>query len=125
VRRKLEYLSAPGGDPRLYPARDHRARRGADGAGDRPSLVHIARDMTGATDVHLADEGRVAVHQLKTLQRDRAALLRHTRDAFLRWLFDTAGDQSPINPALFLATPGSNFAGAEISGTNYTKCSPT
>ncbi|BBC30477.1 putative uncharacterized protein [Streptomyces graminofaciens] len=38
-------------------------------------------------------------------------------DAYLRWLYDTAGDQTPINPALFLATPGSYFAGAEISAT--------
>jgi hypothetical protein len=38
-------------------------------------------------------------------------------DAFLRWLYDTAGDQRPINPVLFLATPSSYFAGAEITGT--------
>ncbi|MET8934429.1 hypothetical protein ABZX42_36475 [Streptomyces sp. NPDC004611] len=80
-------------------------------------LVRIARSMTGATDVHLADQGVVAVQQLKKLQKDRAARLRHTMDAFLRWLYDTAGDQTPINPTLFLATPGSYFAGAEITGT--------
>lgn len=54
---------------------------------------------------HLSDEGLVEVHRLKELQKNRAARLRHTMDAFHRWLFDTAGDQKPINPVLFLATP--------------------
>ena len=39
-------------------------------------------------------------------------------DAFLRWLFDTVGDQSPTDPSLFLATPSAYFAGAAISGTD-------
>ncbi|MFC5253556.1 hypothetical protein [Streptomyces nigrescens] len=38
-------------------------------------------------------------------------------DAFQRWLFDTAGDQKPINPVLFLVTPAAYFAGSEITGT--------
>jgi hypothetical protein len=84
---------------------------------EQRGLVKIARDMTGATDVHLADEGVVAVQRLKNLQKDRAARLRHTMDAFLRWLYDSAGDQRPINPTLFLATGGSFFAGSEITGT--------
>lgn len=84
---------------------------------EQRGLVDIARSFAGTPDVHLTDEGVVAVRQLKNLQRDRAARLRHTMDAFLRWLYDTAGDQTPLNPALFLATPGSYFAGAEISGT--------
>ncbi|MFE3559152.1 hypothetical protein ACFXKW_30475 [Streptomyces sp. NPDC059193] len=84
---------------------------------EQRGLVNIARSLADATDVHLTDEGRIAVHQLKNLQRDRAARLRHTMDAFLRWLFDTEGHQVPVHPALFLATPGSFFAGAEISGT--------
>ncbi|MFE9913491.1 hypothetical protein [Streptomyces clavifer] len=83
---------------------------------EQHGLVNIARGMTRGTDVHLTDEGVVAVKRLKNLQRDRAARLRHTIDAFLRWLYDTASDQTPINPALFLATPSSYFAGAEISG---------
>jgi len=84
---------------------------------EQHGLVNIARDLTGATDVHLTDEGRIAVQQLKNLQKDRAARLRHTMDAFLRWLYDTAGGQTPINPVLFLATPGAYFGGAEIAGT--------
>ncbi|MFI8930688.1 hypothetical protein ACIG3E_23820 [Streptomyces sp. NPDC053474] len=39
-------------------------------------------------------------------------------DALLQWLFDTTSDQTPVNPALFLATPDSYFAGTEISGTD-------
>lgn len=39
-------------------------------------------------------------------------------DALLRWLFDTASDQTPVNPTLFLETPGSYFAGTEVSGTD-------
>ncbi|MER5477543.1 hypothetical protein ABT026_11290 [Streptomyces sp. NPDC002734] len=83
---------------------------------EQHGLVNIARDMAGATDVHLTDEGAVAVQRLKNLQRDRAARLRHTMDTFLRWLYDTAGDQTPIDPAPFLATPGSYFAGVETTG---------
>jgi hypothetical protein len=84
---------------------------------EQRGLVSIARSLAGATDVHLTDEGSVAVRQLKNLQGDRAARLRHTMNAFLRWLFNVAGDQAPINPVLFLATPGSSFAGAAVSGT--------
>ncbi|TGZ12342.1 hypothetical protein DV517_74370 [Streptomyces sp. S816] len=80
-------------------------------------LVRVARTMGGTPDAHLTDAGRAAIHRLKRLRLDRAARLRYTMDAFHRWLFDTAGDQKPINPVLFLATPASYFAGSEITGT--------
>lgn len=85
---------------------------------EQRDLVKIARTMGGTPDVHLSDAGRVAVSRLKKLQQDRAARLRYTMDAFLRWLFDTAGDQSPTDPSLFLATPNAYFAGAAIPGTD-------
>ncbi|MEU9213402.1 hypothetical protein AB0D27_37225 [Streptomyces sp. NPDC048415] len=85
---------------------------------EQRDLVNIARTMGGTPDVHLSDAGRVAVHRLKNLQKDRAARLRYTMDAFLRWLFDTAGDQTPVDSTLFLTTPGSSFAGAGIPGTD-------
>ncbi|MEU6573578.1 hypothetical protein [Streptomyces sp. NPDC046805] len=85
---------------------------------EQRDLVKIARTMGGTPDVHLSDVGRVAVNRLKKLQQDRAARLRYTIDAFLRWLFDTAGDQAPTAPSLFLATPSSYFAGADISATD-------
>lgn len=84
---------------------------------EQHGLVRVARAFMETSEVRLTPEGHLAVHRLKNLQQDRAARLRHTMDAFLRWLFDTAGDQTPIDPALFLTTPGSFFAGAEVSGT--------
>ncbi|WP_158717554.1 hypothetical protein [Streptomyces sp. NRRL WC-3744] len=86
---------------------------------EQHGLVKTLRAMGDiGNHVHLTDSGRVAVRQLKELQKDRAARIRYTMDALLRWLFDTASDQTPVNPALFLATPGSYFAGTEISGTD-------
>ncbi|MER6450821.1 hypothetical protein [Streptomyces venezuelae] len=84
---------------------------------DQHDLVQIFRTMGPGTHVRLTDAGRVAVRQLKDLQQDRAARIRYTMDAFHRWLFDTASDQKPINPVLFLATPAAYFAGSEITGT--------
>ncbi|MFE5885979.1 hypothetical protein [Streptomyces hydrogenans] len=85
---------------------------------DQHGLVEILRAMGATTHVRLTDAGRVAVRELQGLQKDRAARIRHTIDALLRWLFDTTSDQAPVNPALFLATPGSYFAGTEVSGTD-------
>ncbi|WP_143626218.1 hypothetical protein [Streptomyces viridosporus] len=82
---------------------------------EQRGLADLARTFgSGAPHVHLTDEGRGAVHDLKNLQKDRAARLRHTTDTFLRWLYDTVGDRSPTNLGLFLDTPGAFFAGAEI-----------
>ncbi|MEJ8639821.1 hypothetical protein [Streptomyces sp. MS2.AVA.5] len=85
---------------------------------EQRDLVKIARSWGGTPDVSLSDAGRVEVSRVKKLQQDRAARLRYTMDASLRWLFDTAGGQSPTDPALFLATPSAYFAGAAISGTD-------
>ncbi|MDX2595292.1 serine/threonine-protein kinase [Streptomyces sp. WI03-4A] len=85
---------------------------------EQRGLVNIARNLAGIPDVYLSDEGRVTVHKLKKLQGDRAARLRYTMGAFLQWLFDTAGDQAPTNPVSFLTTPGSSFAGADVSAVD-------
>lgn len=85
---------------------------------EQRGLVDVARNLAGVPDVHLTDEGRVAVHRLRNFQKDRAARLRYSRNAFLRWLFDTADDQAPVNPSLFLATSEAYFAGAGISATD-------
>ncbi|MCX5207631.1 hypothetical protein OG897_40280 [Streptomyces sp. NBC_00237] len=85
---------------------------------DQHGLVELLRAMGPRTHVRLTDAGRVAARQLKDLQKDRAARIRHTIDALLRWLFDAASDQTPVNPALFLTAPSSYFAGTEISGTD-------
>ncbi|MEE1811810.1 hypothetical protein [Streptomyces sp. BE133] len=84
---------------------------------EQRGLVKALRAASGLYAIHLSDEGLVEVHRLKELQKNRAARLRYTMDAFHRWLFDTAGDQKPINPVLFLATPAVYFAGSEITGT--------
>lgn len=84
---------------------------------DQQGLVHLLRTAGTTKLVRLSDSGRVAVRQLKDLQKDRAARIQHTMDALLRWLFDTVSDQTPVDPALFLATPGSYFAGTEISAS--------
>ncbi|MFD5065961.1 hypothetical protein, partial [Streptomyces sp. NPDC058394] len=84
---------------------------------EQRDLVTVARSFGGTPAVHLTDAGRAAIHRLKKLRQDRAARLRYTMDAFHQWLFDAAGDQKPINPVLFLATPASYFAGSEITGT--------
>ncbi|MDO0917529.1 hypothetical protein QQM39_44110 [Streptomyces sp. DT2A-34] len=83
---------------------------------EQRGLVDVARSFASSTDVYLTKKGRVAVHQLKKLRKDRAARLGYTMDAFLRWVFDTAGDQTPVRPDLFLETPVSTFAGADVSG---------
>lgn len=85
---------------------------------EQHGLVDIFRNLAGIPDVHLTDKGRVVVHRLKNLQKDRAARLRYTIDAFLGWLFDTAGDQAPVDPTQFLATPGSFYAGAPASAAD-------
>ncbi|MFC8230681.1 hypothetical protein [Streptomyces sp. NPDC057287] len=85
---------------------------------DQHGLVEILRSMGPRSHVRLTDAGRVAALQLRDLQKDRAARIRHTRDALLRWLFDAASDQTPVNPALFLASSSSYFAGTEISETD-------
>ncbi|MEU5163842.1 hypothetical protein AB0G74_30100 [Streptomyces sp. NPDC020875] len=84
---------------------------------DQHGLVQILPSAGRRTHIRLTDAGHVAVRQLKELQKDRAARLRHTMDAFHRWLFDTAGDQTPVDPALFLTSPAAYFAGSDITGT--------
>ncbi|MGW7213674.1 hypothetical protein [Streptomyces collinus] len=82
---------------------------------EKNDLVQVLRAYGGMPHVHLTDAGRAAIHRLKKLRTDRAARLRCTMDAFQRWLFDTAGDQQPADPALFLTSPAAYFAGSAIS----------
>ncbi|MEV7906609.1 hypothetical protein [Streptomyces anulatus] len=84
---------------------------------EQRGLAQSLRAANGLHAIHLNGVGQIEAHRQKNLQKDRAARLRHAMDAFHRWLFDTAGDQKPINPVLFLATPAAYFAGSEISGT--------
>ncbi|WDT58503.1 hypothetical protein [Streptomyces sp. G7(2002)] len=83
---------------------------------EQRDLVKVARTFDGTSDVCLTDAGRAAIHRLTKLRGDRAARLRYAMDAFQRWLFDTSGNQQPVDPALFFAAPGAFFAGSAISG---------
>ncbi|MGV9885192.1 hypothetical protein [Streptomyces sp. NPDC003006] len=82
---------------------------------EQRDLVRVARTMDDTSDVHLTDAGRAAIHRLKKLRGDRAARLRYTMDAFQRWLFDTAGNQQPVDPTHFCAAPAAYFAGSGIA----------
>ncbi|WP_217251553.1 hypothetical protein [Streptomyces sp. AC602_WCS936] len=74
---------------------------------EQRGLADLTRTWSDAAPhVHLTDEGRVAVHTLKRLQTDRAARLRHTMDAFLRWLYDIAGTSRPPTRGCSSPLPG-------------------
>jgi hypothetical protein len=83
---------------------------------EQRGLVKVLRVYGGTFPVHLTDGGRAAIHRLKKLRTNRAARLRYTMDAFQRWLFDTAGNRRPVDPALFFTAPSAFFAGSAISG---------
>jgi hypothetical protein len=83
---------------------------------EQRGLVTIARNLAGTPDVHLTDDGRVAVHHLKELQQDHAARHRYAADAFLRWLYTAAHDQKPVNPVGFFAVPSAYYAGDGLTG---------
>ncbi|MFJ2632171.1 hypothetical protein ACIO6U_09470 [Streptomyces sp. NPDC087422] len=83
---------------------------------EQRGLVTIARNLAGTPDVHLTDDGRVAVHHLKELQQDHAARHRYAAEAFLRWLYTAAHDQKPVDPVGFFAVPAAYYAGDGITG---------
>ncbi|MBY8889336.1 hypothetical protein K7472_31505 [Streptomyces sp. PTM05] len=83
---------------------------------EQRGLVTIARILAGTPDVHLTDDGRVAVHHLKELQQDHAARHRYAAEAFLRWLYTAAHDQKPVSPVGFFAVPAAYYAGDGITG---------
>ncbi|WP_329304550.1 hypothetical protein [Streptomyces anulatus] len=84
---------------------------------EQRGLVKVLWAANGIYALHLSGAGLVETHRQKSLQKDRAARLRHTMDAFHRWLFDTAADRKPVAPELFLTTPAAYFAGSEITET--------
>ncbi|MER7760166.1 hypothetical protein [Streptomyces sp. NPDC097619] len=82
---------------------------------DQEGLARIVRSLGSTTEVRLTDSGRVAARRLKDLRKDRAARLRHTADALIRWLYDFDGDRTPIDPTRFLTTAGHSFAGTDTT----------
>ncbi|MFE7328178.1 hypothetical protein ACFU8W_24985 [Streptomyces sp. NPDC057565] len=65
----------------------------------------------------ITDDGRVELRRLAQLRSDPAARHRYATDTLLRWLYTTAHDQRPTNPATFLTAAESHFAGDALSGT--------
>lgn len=93
---------------------------------EQRGLVKLLRAASGPIAIHLSDEGRVEVHRLKKLQESRAARLRHTIDAFLRWLYDTHAATRPLPPRLCSSPhPGRTSPEPRSPEPNCTKRSPT
>ncbi|MFJ3082515.1 hypothetical protein ACIPJG_22585 [Streptomyces halstedii] len=72
----------------------------------------------GGPDSHLiTNDGRVELRRLAKLRSEPAARHRYATDGFLRWLYATAHDQRPTDPAAFLDTTAAYFAGSTLSET--------
>ncbi|WP_328335736.1 MULTISPECIES: hypothetical protein [unclassified Streptomyces] len=84
---------------------------------ERDGLIDALGAFSAGESYKVSDDGRVELRRLARLRDQPAARHRFATDAFLRWLYATAHDQSPIDPAGFLGTADSHFSGAELSGT--------
>jgi hypothetical protein len=72
----------------------------------------------GAPDAYrITSDGRVELRRLSQLRSAPAARHRYATDGFLRWLYATAHDQRPTDPAAFLGTTEWYFAGSALSET--------
>ncbi|MFL3870548.1 hypothetical protein LT966_28595 [Streptomyces griseobrunneus] len=84
---------------------------------ERDGLID-AMGSFGAPDTHrINSDGRVELRRLAKLRSEPAARHRYATDGFLRWLYATAHDQRPTDPAAFLHTTESYFAGSTLSET--------
>ncbi|MFQ6147059.1 hypothetical protein ACLMNJ_29020 [Streptomyces seoulensis] len=89
---------------------------------EQQGLVNVLRTYgSDAYPLRLNDEGRVTAHRLKELQKNRTERLRHTINAFLRWLHNSADESVPTDPSLFLTDPVSLFAGSKVSAAEMGK----
>jgi hypothetical protein len=68
-------------------------------------------------EYRITDDGRVELRRIGQLREDPAARHRYATDAFLRWLYTTAHDQRPVDPAGFLTAVEAAFAGSDLTGT--------
>ncbi|MFH8365132.1 hypothetical protein ACH4FV_36905 [Streptomyces anulatus] len=72
----------------------------------------------GAPDAYrITKDGRVELRRLSQLRSEPAARHRYATDGFLCWLYATAHDQRPTDPAAFLGTTAADFAGSALSET--------
>ncbi|MFF6835929.1 hypothetical protein ACFY84_29455 [Streptomyces sp. NPDC012438] len=83
---------------------------------ERDGLV-VALGTFGPDAHKVSADGQVELRRLARLRSAPAARHRYATDAFLRWLYATAHDQSPASPAAFLDTDESHFAGGALSET--------
>ncbi|WP_228183913.1 hypothetical protein [Streptomyces anulatus] len=84
---------------------------------ERDGLID-AMGSFGAPDSHrITSDGRVELRRLAKLRSEPAARHRYATDGFLRWLYATAHDRRPTDPAAFLGTTESYFAGSALSET--------
>ncbi|WP_432106371.1 hypothetical protein [Streptomyces sp. AA1529] len=84
---------------------------------ERDGLIGIHRTLGEGQFCQISADGRVELRRLAQLRGEPAARHRYVTDAFLRWLYATAHDQQPADPAPFLETEASYFAGATLSDT--------
>jgi hypothetical protein len=83
---------------------------------ERDGLIRSSNTF-GGSRYRITDDGRVELRRLGQLRGDPAARHRYATDAFLRWLYTTAHDQRPVDPAGFLTAVEAAFAGSDLTGT--------
>lgn len=84
---------------------------------ERDGLIDSMGAFGGPDSHRITSDGRVELRRLSQLRSAPAARHRYATDGFLRWLYATAHDQRPTDPAAFLGTTESYFAGSALSET--------
>ncbi|MFT9671763.1 hypothetical protein ACMZ5F_31430 [Streptomyces rhizosphaericola] len=84
---------------------------------ERDGLIDSMGAFGGPDSHRITSDGRVELRRLAKLCSEPAARHRYATDGFLRWLYATAHDQRPTDPAAFLHTTESYFAGSTLSET--------
>ncbi|MFF3019763.1 hypothetical protein [Streptomyces sp. NPDC057939] len=84
---------------------------------ERDGLIDSMGSFGGLNSHRITSDGRVELRRLSQLRSAPAARHRYATDGFLRWLYATAHDRRPIDPAAFLGTTESYFAGSALSET--------
>lgn len=84
---------------------------------ERDGLIDSMGAFGGPDSHRITNDGRVELRRLSQLRSAPAARHCYATDGFLRWLYATAHDQRPTDPAAFLGTTESYFAGSALSET--------
>lgn len=88
---------------------------------ERDGLIDSMGSFGADDSYRMTADGRVELRRLARLRSSPDARHRYATDAFLRWLYATAHDQSHVDPAQFMTTTEAHFAGQDLSATevNY------